>query len=214
MRAPTGARMPLPVSANLSLPETIRLVRERTGEAGDRVCATLIKAALASEITATGCRHRSIINPARSERYYSLYFDHPALFDREIVPSSEWGASISWPRSRVGRYDLVFFERADVERWLDPAATDRQSGTVAEPESSGTEDIPSGMRPNRAAKAEEKCGQWISSLKERPESQDVAFGNAAAAVASVGPLSRKAFERQWAINARPEWKLAGRRRRS
>jgi hypothetical protein len=105
------------------------------------------------------------------------------------------------------------FERVVIERWLASAVTDRQSGTVSESELSGIEDIPSDKRTNREAKAEEECGQWILSLKERPQNKDIAFAGAAAAVARVGRLSRKAFERQWAINARPEWKRGGRRRR-
>ena len=75
------------------------------------------------------------------------------------------------------------------------------------------QEIATEERTNREAKAEEECGQWILSLKERPQNKDIAFAGAAAAVARVGRLSRKAFERQWAINARPEWKRGGRRRR-
>jgi hypothetical protein len=40
------------------------------------------------------------------------------------------------------------------------------------------------------------------------------FIKATAAVAQVGQLSGKAFERQWANNAPPEWKRGGRRRKS
>jgi len=35
-----------------------------------------------------------------------------------------------------------------------------------------------------------------------------------AAVAQVGQMSGKAFERQWANNAPPEWKRGGRRTKS
>jgi hypothetical protein len=109
--------MPLPVSTWLSLSETVAFVVEATGEPEDRVRAALTEAALAGEITATGCLHLSML-PFRSQRYYDIYFAHPALSDRKGVPSSAWGAAISWSKSRVGRYDLVRFERAEIERWL------------------------------------------------------------------------------------------------
>jgi hypothetical protein len=195
--------MPLPVSAWLSLPEAIRLVIDATGEDEDRVRAALIEAGLTGATTATGCRHSSAHpNPAR-------YFAHPVLTDRETVPSSAWATAISWPESRVGRYDLVRFDRADIERWLALAATDQQSASVAEPEASAT---PSGIRTNRAAAAEEACQQWLSTVKERPANKEAAFEAAKDAVAKTGPLSRKAFERAWAAGARVAWKKPGRRR--
>jgi hypothetical protein len=195
--------MPLPVPAWLSLLETVRFVIEVTGDEEDRVRAALTEAGLTGAITATGCRHSSAHpNPAR-------YFAHPVLADRETVPSSAWGTAISWPESRVGRYDLVRFDRADIERWLALAATDQQSASVAEPEVSAA---PSGIRTNRAAAAEEACRQWLSKVKERPANKDAAFEAAKAAVAKTGPLSRKAFERAWGAGAPVAWKEAGRRR--
>jgi hypothetical protein len=80
----------------LSLSETIRLVRKRSGEAEDRVSAFVINAALVGERVATGRRLCSTINSAQAEGYYSLYFDHPALFDREIVPSSAWASHLQY----------------------------------------------------------------------------------------------------------------------
>jgi hypothetical protein len=119
--------MPMPLSALLSLQETVQFAVERTGEAVNRICAALTDAALKGELVATGCRHNSALDPARSVRYYATYFGHSALSDREIVPPSAWGGPISWPKSRVGRYDLVIFERSELERWLGSAETDPQS---------------------------------------------------------------------------------------
>jgi hypothetical protein len=194
--------MPLPVSAWLSLQDAVRFVIGATDEDEDRVRAALIEAGLAGVIAATGCLHLSAHpNAAR-------YFAHPVLADRTPIPTQTWGTTISWPESRVGRYDLVRFDRADIERWL-AAATDRESASVAEPEAGVT---PTGIRTNRAAAAEEACRQWLSRLKERPANKDAAFETAKTAAAETGPLSRRAFERAWAAAAPVAWKEAGRRR--
>jgi hypothetical protein len=109
--------MPLPVSALLSLPEAVRFLEEATSENENRVRAALREAGLAGAITATGCLHSSSLpDPAK-------YFAHPALNEREPVPPHEWGTTISWLESRIGRYDLVRLNRADIERWLAAAAT-------------------------------------------------------------------------------------------
>lgn len=68
-----------------------------------------------------------------------------------------------------------------------------------------------GIRTNRAATAETKCGEWIAGLKHRPTNKDAAFEQAKSEV--KGPLSRAGFERAWARNARPGWKEGGRRKR-
>jgi hypothetical protein len=104
---------------------------------------------------------------------------------------------------------LVRFERAEIDRWLGSAATDQQSDSVPASE----ENTPSGIRTNRAAAAEQACGRFISDLTERPANKDTAFKDAKTAVKSIGQLSRKAFERQWAINIRSEWKKAGSRKK-
>jgi hypothetical protein len=204
--------MQLPQSTLLSLPETVRLVADRTSGAIERVCAALIEAALSGVISATGCLHLSGLDPARSARYYTAYFGHPALSDREIVPPAAWSAPISWPKSRVQRYDHVRFNRADIDRWLASAATGRQSEPVAQPIE--PQAAPSGIRTNREAAAEAACRKWISELGERPANKDAAFELAKTAVESTGPLSRKAFERAWAIEAPAKWKQGGRRKKS
>ena len=85
-----------------------------------------------------------------------------------------------------------------------PAAGPAHSNT-AQPNRSGT-------RTNRSAAAEKACAEWLSRLAERPASKDAAFEAAKAAVASVGALSRKAFERQWPITVPDDWKRGGRRK--
>jgi hypothetical protein len=104
--------MPLPAPAWLSLSETIRFVVEATGEGEDRVRAALKEAGLTGAITATGCLHSSThSDPAK-------YFAHPVLNDRATLPPETWGTTISWLESRIGRYDLVRLNRAEIERWL------------------------------------------------------------------------------------------------
>jgi hypothetical protein len=197
-------QMPLPVSASLSLPETVHYIAERSGATEDRVGTALVDAALMGTIAATGCLHLSYHpDPVR-------YFAHPALRARQIVPPEAWGLAISWDKSRVGRYDLVRFDRADIERWLASVATNQQSGAVAEVSESQVN--ASGIRTNRAAAAEVACGQWLSQLTARPTTKEAAFEAAKDAVASIGPLSRKAFDRAWAAAVPQAWKEAGRHR--
>jgi hypothetical protein len=130
---------------------------------------------------------------------------------RENVPPEAWDSG-DWSKSRVGRYDLVRFDRAQIERWLASPETDRQS-TVPEPQGNEAQAAMSGTRTNRAAAAEQMCRQWIAELKERPI-KDAAFVQAQAAVKEIGRLSRKAFERAWANSAPANWKRGGRRKKS
>ena len=109
--------MPLPVSTWLSLSPAVRFVVEATGESEDRARAALIEAGLVGEIIATGCRHLS------TSKDSAMYFAHRALNEPESVPPQAWGTAISWPESRIGSYDLVRLNRADIERWLAAAAT-------------------------------------------------------------------------------------------
>jgi len=144
--------MPLPGPAWLSLPETVRFVIERTGEAEDRVRSTLIEAALAGTTTATGSRHLSALDP---ERYHARYFAHPVLAEREVLPAWAWGtAMISWAQSRVGMYDLVRFTRAEIERWLSTAEPERRA-QHEEPTSPG--DRPTGSPATFARKYIADC---------------------------------------------------------
>jgi hypothetical protein len=85
-----------------------------------------------------------------------------------------------------------------------------------EPEKPITErTVPSsGIRTTTDEKVEAACGDWIGKLAERPHDKEAAFEGAKSAVAYIGVLSRKAFDRQWAIKAPAEWKQAGRRKRS
>jgi hypothetical protein len=73
---------------------------------------------------------------------------------------------------------------------------------------------PPGIRTNRDATAEEECRQWLSGLTNRPANRDIAFEDAKTAVASIGRLSRKAFDRAWASSVPPDWKLGGSRKKT
>lgn len=70
---------------------------------------------------------------------------------------------------------------------------------------------PSGIRTTSAATAEDACRKWLAGLKKRPKNKDTAFADAQAAVANVGSLSRKAFDRAWPASVPLEWLKAGRR---
>jgi hypothetical protein len=109
--------MPLPVSDWLSLQEAVKHVIEATGESEARIREALTAAGLAGELIATGCSHLSYL------RNLDKYFAHPALNEREPVPPDDWGLTISWEKSRIGRFDLVRLNRADIERWLAVPAT-------------------------------------------------------------------------------------------
>jgi hypothetical protein len=109
--------MPLPAPAWLSLLEAVQFVIKPTGESKNRVHEVLTGAGLMGAITATGCRHLSTCKDS------AMYFAHLALDERETVPPETWGTTISWLESRIGRYDLVRLNRADIERWLAAAAT-------------------------------------------------------------------------------------------
>ena len=111
-------------------------------------------------------------------------------------------------------------------RWgphFDPSSETRSSvaipisgspgATVTDPQSTKPMTLPSGIQIIRAVDAEGACRDWIANLNERPANKDEAFAEARAAVAGIGPLSRKAFDRAWAAAAPVQWQSAGRRRK-
>jgi hypothetical protein len=107
-----------------------------------------------------------------------------------------------------------YFTEPDLVAWIEdrftPLVGDEWPVAV---DASEPGPILSGVRTNRAADAEAACGAWIKKLKEQPANKDTAFEDAKAAVAHIGHLSRKAFDRAWANNARPGWKQGGRRKK-
>jgi hypothetical protein len=107
--------MPLPVSTSLSLLGAVRFVVNATGESEDCVRTALIDAGITGAISATGCQHSS------AHPNLARYFAHPVLSGRENVPSWAWSGPFDWRASRVGRYDLVRIDRAEIGRWLAPA---------------------------------------------------------------------------------------------
>jgi hypothetical protein len=50
---------------------------------------------------------------------------------RAAVSPGEWSGPIDWRLSRVGRYDLVRVERAEIEHWLGTAVDKLRSGAQA-----------------------------------------------------------------------------------
>jgi hypothetical protein len=190
--------MPLPEAALLSLPQAARLIRERAAESARRVRRALVGAAIAGDITATGCVHASSL--LGEPEYFAARMNPPTN-----VPREAWGTAICWRKSRVGFYSMVRFERAEIERFL--AAPPQPESLVETGEAQPT---PSGIRTTKAAATEEACGKYLAALKTKPRNKDAAFKDAKAeAERGRGPLSRKAFERQWALNVPAEWRLAG-----
>jgi hypothetical protein len=110
-----------------------------------------------------------------------------------------------------------FVEWARSVRWELPAELQQVAGCTqnAEPRSGAADEYvpPKGLRTNKAEAAEKACRGWLIGLKERPATKDLAFSLAQAAVAGIGPLSRKAFERAWVETAPAVWKRAGRRKK-
>jgi hypothetical protein len=68
----------------------------------------------------------------------------------------------------------------------------------------------SGTRTTTDERVETACGEWIAVLKERPRNKETAFAEVKAAVAHIGALSYKAFDRAWANRAPGDWKKPGR----
>jgi hypothetical protein len=107
-------------SARLSLLETVRLVARQKGVSGARAQHLLREAASNGEITASGHRHASAVFP--QPEYWAA-----ARGRRFAVSVEEWADEIGWRINRVGRFDLVQFDRAEIERWLAPDRPGPQS---------------------------------------------------------------------------------------
>jgi hypothetical protein len=148
------------------------------------------------------------------------------------LPPRRWGAAeiaeIDWelgtaldrsefspPEGRRRR--LLIHRLALRPYWTDTA----QSNTATPRDAANAElqplAVPSpGIRTNRAASAEDACRNYLSQLNpnQRPKNKDAAFEGAKVAVADVGILSRKAFERAWASSTPLAWLKAGRRKKA
>jgi hypothetical protein len=138
----------------------------------------------------------------------------------EIEPMRHW--LLGWlPRDLCQRWEI---DHATARMALDDRAVPGSATSVNEltkPEPISGRDpgphhalsaalLTPGTRTNKAEAAEEACRRWITGLKERPAKKDAAFEAAKDAVASIGPLSRKAFDRAWGTAAPGAWKKAGR----
>lgn len=90
----------------------------------------------------------------------------------------------------------------------------KSTADAGEPQEVTTErtvaSLVAGIRTTTDEKAETACGEWIAKLAERPRNKDTAFAEAKAALANIGALSRKAFDRAWANRAPDDWKKPGR----
>jgi hypothetical protein len=144
-----------------------------------------------------------------SEGYERPDWAH-ALPDDSVAADAEW---YFWRQLIVSRQiALIFAERRGLRApsWWGRLGSDRSSPSDDAP----VHTTPSGIRTNRAQQAERECEDWIGKLTSRPENKGIAFRQAVAAVSTFGDLSQKAFDRAWANTAPPEWKTAGRRKRS
>jgi hypothetical protein len=95
-----------------------------------------------------------------------------------------------------------------------PQSLEKSMAEAGEPQEAAAERTVapqlSGIRMTSDEKVETACGEWIAGLTERPRNKDTAFADAKAAVAHIGALSFKAFERIWANRAPGDWKKPGR----
>jgi len=130
------------------------------------------------------------------------------------LPDNTAAADVEWyfRRRLIASREVVltFAERKGLPApsWWTRPGSDRSSP----PDDAPAHTTPSGIRTNRAQRAERACEGWIRSLEQRPENKNLAYEEATKAVSSVGDLSRKSFEHAWRNVAPPEWKTAGRRR--
>src|SRR5205814_10034121 len=97
----------------------------------------------------------------------------------------------------------------------EPASREKSTADAGEPQEVTIERAmalhPAGIRTTTDERVEAACGDWIAPLTARPRNKEAAFADAKAAVAHIGALSRKAFDRAWASRAPPDWKHPGRR---
>src|SRR5579875_1352985 len=116
---------------------------------------------------------------------------------------------INYPEVRIYRAEPrvrldEFLAWAQAVGWeLPPALSPRQEAQSTPP--------PSGIRTTRQMRAEAACAEYLRNLTPAPANKEAAFAAAKRAVADIGPLSRKAFERAWANAALAAWRFPGRR---
>ena len=134
--------MRLPVSSLLSLAEAGQFVVDATGEDQTRVADALKEAGINDAVSATRRLHNSM------HRNLARYFEHPVLSDRQKVPATEWSGPIDWRASRIGRYDLVRINRADIEHRLSTALPKPDIPAV-EIESTDTANVAAANRRNQ-----------------------------------------------------------------
>ncbi len=143
--------MPLPVSGSLSLAEAGQFVVDATGAGQHSVAAALKEDGITGSISATGCLHSSAL-PNLAQ-----YFAHPVLGDRQTVPAAAWRGPIDWRLSRIGRYDQVRIDRAEIERWL--ATATPEPADIAR---TGEEVAAAAPEPERSDNASESTVNYLA----------------------------------------------------
>jgi hypothetical protein len=134
---------------------------------------------------------------------------------RAILPTKQRTELEGWCSLRINSADVltVFpMPMSPTENLAVIARFLQQENQSAPTRGGGTApaELPTGVRTNKDASAEQACETYLRNLKERPKNKDEAYVAAAAAVAHIGQLSRKAFERAWAKVAPADWKRPGR----
>jgi hypothetical protein len=138
----------------------------------------------------------------------------PAPADRIAAQTAAPNAALVWEQELL--HDEAFARAGGITEPIEERAPPAgEQSAIRETESCGiSAGDKAGIRTTKAARAEEECGRLIAAMSIRPASKKAACTELTEAVAHLGPLSGKAFERQWGINAPPEWKRGGRRKKS
>jgi hypothetical protein len=152
----------------------------------------------------------------RLPAWNDVEFDRDALSEALLwLHDPKWPSLCEWINmvygsSRAAAFSYLAYlpEAVRVEAF---AGTEAQPGTVEAPAL-----LPSGTRTNKAENAQEACKQWMLAQIEskwQPQTKPSAYEIAKKAVKEIGPLSQRAFDIVWAVNAPPEWKKPGAKKR-
>jgi hypothetical protein len=170
------------------------------------------------------CLGETLPGPVNHSGWH-YYSEAPKVRFREFA---EWARSVQWQMpAELARLAAGGAQSGDVpdsdsnKRQALPeevrvSSAEKSAGVAGEPREVATKRTiashASGIRTVSDETAEGACGEWIAGLPERPRNKETAFADAKDAVANIGTLSYKAFERAWATNARDDWKKPGRRK--
>jgi hypothetical protein len=152
---------------------------------------------------------RTAARLARARRFRIPLFSHAAAL-RCWPPADAIGAESAGADADIGPRSED--SAAEPSRVGEPGPAPLPEIAASDKGEEPTPPTPSGIRTTRAKATEVACGDWIGKLTERPRNKDAAFEDAKDAVKHIGPLSRKAFERAWAVRTPSAWKEAGARK--